>query len=118
MSLRLKIFIGVLAVYTITVSVLLILVGKKLSETNESNSKYKDLENTINGIKEVNDKLFKRNSEYLDKIDSIGVIVNRVDKGISDISFEKKKVTKKYNSKISELKGKSIDSLKIIALEP
>jgi uncharacterized membrane-anchored protein YitT (DUF2179 family) len=118
MSLKTKILVSLVTIYTIVVTVLLIIVGQKLTVVNTEKLKYQELETLIKEVKKSNQKFFDSNEKNGQKIDSLTNEVDRVNKGIMGIQSDKADVRKRFDSQISILKNKSLDSLKIIALEP
>lgn len=117
MSLKIKILIGIMIVYTVVISVLLIIAGKRLSNPEFKNSNFDQIELLVTDLKKSNYEYNNSNLEAILKLDSISVIINRLETGLDDIKNKKSSVNTKYNSQIEELKGKSLDSLKIIALQ-
>ena len=117
MSLRLKILLGILAVYTIAVSVLLIIAGRRLSEVDSERLKYQKLEHLINEVHETNNQIKETIAQDEQKIDSISVLITRVEKSLMVLEKEREAVNKNYQIQIESLKDKSLLDLKKIALE-
>ena len=118
LSFKIKILIAIILIYTIVISVLLIIAGKRLSNSNSDDLKFTQIELLVTDLKKTNYEYNKSNLKAILKLDSIRVIINRMEVNLEDIKNKKITVNSIYNSKIEKLKGKSLDSLKIIALQP
>jgi len=111
---RNKIIISILVLYTIVISVLFVINGRKLSASTGVNEQY---ELTIDSLKvhieTVNDRLPVRDKIY----DSIGLVLNRISLSLDQLQKDRNKVKTDLSSDLASLSGKSIDSLKLIALK-
>jgi hypothetical protein len=116
MSLKLKIVIGIFAVYSIVVSVLLIVAGNKLSVVDSEKLKYQKIEHLINDVKASNQKIQQTIQQDELKIDSITTLILRIDQNIDYFNNQKTIVYTKYKSQLDDLKDKTLDEMKQIAL--
>jgi protein subunit release factor A len=111
-----KILIGLVAVYSIAISVLLIIAGQKLSTLDSSKQEYNRIENLIKDVQGSNKEIMNQIGKDELKMDSISTVISRVENSIASIEGSKKFVKKKYNNQIAELSNKSLLELKEIAL--
>lgn len=117
MSLKFKIIAGIVLFYSIMISILLIVAGRKLSQTESKLLDYQNLESQAKKLQENNLDLLNANRKNDLRLDSVVTIIQRVDRGLTILQEKTTAINQKYNSKIKDVRGKSQDSLKLIALQ-
>ena len=91
-----------------------IINGRKLTASNGINAKH---ELTIDSLQIHISEIEKRIPFRDAKFDSIKVVLTRIDQSLFQMNQKKEIINKTLLTTIAQLKNKSIDSLKIIALE-
>jgi hypothetical protein len=114
MSTKTKIVIGIFIIYTIVVTVLLLRANEKLSTATTDLSAR---DRKIDSLTTLNIRKLDEIPAFEQKVDSLAVMLSRVDVGIKDLQNEKESVGAKYDARREDLDGMSQDSLKQIALE-
>jgi hypothetical protein len=112
MNRSLKISFFIIGIYTI---VLVILLLRKGSPSDLVDTQ--DLANKIEEVKSLNEQILSSNKPLDRKIDSIAILIDQLDLDLIALQQKTDRIRKDYKAQISALDNKSLDSLKIIALE-
>ncbi len=111
---RNKIILGILVLYTIGISVLFIINGKKLSASEGINAQH---EITIDSL-ETHALMVEKRIPVRDlQFDSLGLILISIHQSLNQVRLEQDLASKRYLNIASSLATKSDDSLLIIALK-
>ena len=109
-----KIVIGLFVVYTVIISILLVVAGKRISVSNQQKRDY-DSEIKIEQVFQRKRFDYIKNISF--KSDSLIVILDRLSSSVKKLENSTAIIHNNYNQRINKLSYKSLDSLKIIALE-